>query len=48
MESLHNVKDMYGNSYSFSPTDHHGSTKAFLAVIKEGRWVPVETQPLAY
>jgi len=48
MESLNNVKDMYGNSYSFSPTEHHGSTKAFLAVIKEGRWVPVETQPLAY
>ncbi|MFO1025362.1 MAG: ABC transporter substrate-binding protein [Acetobacteraceae bacterium] len=48
MESLKDVKDMYGNSYSFSPTDHHGSTKAYLAVVKDGRWVPVETQPLSY
>jgi branched-chain amino acid transport system substrate-binding protein len=48
MESLHEFTDMYGNTYSFGPQQHHGSTKAFLAVIKDGRWVPVVQQPLAY
>jgi len=48
MESLNDFTDLYGNHYSFSPTNHHGSTKAFLAVVKDGRWVPVETQALAY
>jgi hypothetical protein len=28
---------MYGNTYSFGPNQHHGSTKAFLAVVKNGR-----------
>jgi branched-chain amino acid transport system substrate-binding protein len=48
MESLHEFTDMYGNTYSFGPNQHHGSTKAFLAVIKDGRWVPVVQKPLAY
>jgi branched-chain amino acid transport system substrate-binding protein len=48
MESLHEFTDMYGNTYSFGPKQHHGSTKAFLAVIKNNRWVPVVQQPLAY
>jgi branched-chain amino acid transport system substrate-binding protein len=48
MESLHEFTDMYGNTYSFGPNQHHGSTKAFLAVIKNGRWVPVVQAPLAY
>lgn len=48
MESLHEFTDIYGNTYSFGPKQHHGSTKAFLAVVKEGRWVPVTDQPLGY
>jgi branched-chain amino acid transport system substrate-binding protein len=48
MESLHEFTDIYGNTYSFGPKQHHGSTKAFLAVVKEGRWVPVIDQPLSY
>jgi branched-chain amino acid transport system substrate-binding protein len=48
MESLHEFTDIYGNTYSFGPGQHHGSTKAFLAVVKDGRWVPVEAQPLGY
>jgi hypothetical protein len=48
MESLHDFTDIYGNHYSFGPNQHHGSTKAFLAVVKDGRWVPVVTEPLAY
>jgi branched-chain amino acid transport system substrate-binding protein len=48
MESLHEFTDIYGNTYSFGPNQHHGSTKAFLAVVKNGRWVPVVDKPLAY
>jgi branched-chain amino acid transport system substrate-binding protein len=33
MESLHEFTDIYGNTYSFGPDQHHGSTKAFLAVV---------------
>ena len=48
MESLSEFRDLYGNTYSFGPNQHHGSTKAFLAVVKDGRWVPVIDQALAY
>jgi branched-chain amino acid transport system substrate-binding protein len=48
MESLDKFTDIYGNNYSFGPAQHHGSTKAYLAVVKDGRWVPVVTQPLGY
>jgi branched-chain amino acid transport system substrate-binding protein len=48
MESLHEFTDIYGNTYSFGPGQHHGSTKAFLAVVKDGRWVPVVPKPLGY
>jgi len=48
MESLDKFTDIYGNTYSFGPHQHHGSTKAFLAVVKDGRWVPVVDQPLGY
>jgi len=48
MESLDKFTDIYGNTYSFGPNQHHGSTKAYLAVVKDGRWVPVVTQPLGY
>jgi len=48
MEGLHEFTDIYGNTYSFGPGQHHGSTKAFLAVVKDGRWVPVVDQPLGY
>jgi branched-chain amino acid transport system substrate-binding protein len=48
MESLDKFTDIYGNTYSFGPHQHHGSTKAFLAVVKDGRWVPVVAEPLGY
>jgi branched-chain amino acid transport system substrate-binding protein len=48
MESLREFTDIYGNTYSFGPKQHHGSTKAFLAVVKDGRWVPVVDKPLDY
>jgi branched-chain amino acid transport system substrate-binding protein len=46
MESLHVFTDIYRNTYSFGPNQHHGSTKAFLAVVKDGRWAPVADKPL--
>ena len=48
MESLHEFTDRYGYTYSFGPGQHHGSTKAYLAVVKNGRWVPVVDGVLAY
>jgi branched-chain amino acid transport system substrate-binding protein len=48
MESLDDFVDVFGSHYSFSPTQHHGSTKAYLSVVKSGRWVPVTDQALSY
>jgi branched-chain amino acid transport system substrate-binding protein len=48
MESLKNFKDVFGATYSFSPTNHHGTTKAYLSVVHNGRWVPVLPEPLEY
>ncbi len=48
MESIQNFHDIFGGTYSFSPTNHHGSTSAFLAVVHNGRWVPVEDHALGY
>ncbi|HEX4171342.1 MAG TPA: ABC transporter substrate-binding protein [Acetobacteraceae bacterium] len=48
MESIQDFHDMFGATYSFSPTNHHGSTVAFLSVVHNGRWEPVENHPLAY
>jgi branched-chain amino acid transport system substrate-binding protein len=48
MESIHDFKDAFGATYSFSPTNHHGNTRAFLSVVHDGRWVPVQTSALAY
>jgi branched-chain amino acid transport system substrate-binding protein len=48
MESIRDYQDIFGASYSFSATDHHGATKAFLSVVKDGRWIPVSAEPLGY
>ncbi len=48
MESLDDFVDVFGSHYSFSPTQHHGSTKAYLSVVKGGKWVPVTDQALGY
>jgi branched-chain amino acid transport system substrate-binding protein len=48
MESIKDFKDIFGASYSFSPTDHHGTTKAFLSVVHDGRWMPVMADALGY
>jgi len=48
MESVSGYKDIFGSELSFGADQHHGSTKSFLTVVHEGRWVPVEQQALAY
>jgi branched-chain amino acid transport system substrate-binding protein len=48
MEGIHNYKDIFGSELSFGPEQHHGSTRSFLAVVKNGRWVPVEEAALGY
>ncbi len=48
MESIHDFHDIFGNSFSFGPNQHHGATSAYLAVVKDGRWVPVADRAMAY
>jgi branched-chain amino acid transport system substrate-binding protein len=48
MESLKDFKDIFGATYTFTPTDHHGTTKAFLSVVHNERWVPVMPEALGY
>ena len=48
LESIDSYKDLFGTELSFGPNQHHGSTKSFLTVVKDGRWVPVEQAALAY
>ena len=42
MESIKDYHDIFGVELSFGPDQHHGSTRSFLTVVKNGRWVPVE------
>ena len=48
MEAIHEYKDIFGSVLSFGPDQHHASTKSFLTVVKDGRWVPVEQAALGY
>jgi branched-chain amino acid transport system substrate-binding protein len=48
MESIQDFHDIFGGTYSFSPTNHHGSTAAFLSVVHNGRSAPVVDHALSY
>jgi branched-chain amino acid transport system substrate-binding protein len=48
MESIRDYHDIFGGTYSFSETNHHGATAAFLSVVHNGRWEPVVDHALAY
>jgi branched-chain amino acid transport system substrate-binding protein len=49
MESIKDYRDIFGSpAISFSPTKHQGSNESFLCVIKDGRWVVVQPDPLGY
>jgi branched-chain amino acid transport system substrate-binding protein len=48
METITEFHDLFGGTYTFTAANHHGATQAFLAVIHNGRWVPVLDHALAY
>jgi branched-chain amino acid transport system substrate-binding protein len=48
LESIQDFHDLFGGTYTFGPDNHHGSTSAFLAVVHNGRWVPVVDHALSY
>ena len=49
LESIKDYQDIFGSPpVSMGPNDHHGSSKAWLSVVKDGRWVPIVDQPLGY
>jgi hypothetical protein len=48
MENIHQYTDIFGADFSFGPEQHHGSTRSFLTVVKNARWVPVEQEALGY
>ncbi len=48
MESIHDFHDLFGGTYSFSATNHHGATAAFLSVVHNGKWEPVADHALSY
>ncbi len=48
MEGIHDYKDIFGSTLSFGPNQHHGATSAYLSVVHDGRWMPVETEALSY
>ncbi len=48
MESIRDFHDIFGGTYSFSESNHHGATAAFLSVVHNGRWQPVVDHALAY
>jgi branched-chain amino acid transport system substrate-binding protein len=49
MERIKNYQDIFGSPpMSFGPDRHQGSNESFLTVVKNGHWVPVDTQPVGY
>jgi branched-chain amino acid transport system substrate-binding protein len=49
MESIKDYHDIFGSPpFSFGPDKHLGSNQAFLCVVKDGAWVPVEKEAISY
>ena len=49
LESLKDYHDIFGTPpVSFGPDRHWGSRESFLAVVKGGRWVQSEPEPIGY
>ena len=49
MEKTKDWRDIFGGPpLTITPTNHHASNQSFLSVVKNGRWVPVDTAPLSY
>ena len=48
MESIQDFKPIFGGSLKLGPNKHQASTASFLAVVQNGRWVPVTSEALVY
>lgn len=48
MESIQDFKSPFGGTLSLGPNQHHAASTSFLTVVKDGRWVPVVQDALAY
>ena len=47
LESIKDYHDIFGSPpLTLSSTQHHGSTQAWLAQVKDGRWVAAVDHPL--
>ena len=41
--------DIFGTPpLTITPNNHHAVNQPFLTVVHNGRWVPVEPEPLGY
>ena len=49
LESMRDYRDIFGSPpLTITPTNHHAANQSFLTVVHNGRWVPVEPEPLGY
>jgi len=49
VESIKDYRDIFGSpAFSFGPDKHLGSNEAFLCVVKDGEWVPVDKAAISY
>jgi branched-chain amino acid transport system substrate-binding protein len=49
LEAIKDYHDIFGSpAISFSPTKHQGSNQSFLCLVKGGRWMVVQAEPLGY
>jgi branched-chain amino acid transport system substrate-binding protein len=49
LEKVNGYKDVFGSPpMSFSKEKHQGSNESFLAQVRKGKWVAVDTNPLGY
>ena len=49
MEKISGYKDVFGSPpMSFTKEKHQGSNESFLAQVRKGKWVAVDTNPLGY
>jgi branched-chain amino acid transport system substrate-binding protein len=49
LESMRDYHDIFGSPpLTITPINHHAANQSFLTVVHNGRWVPVEPEPLGY
>ena len=43
MESIDDYTDIFGYKIVFGPDDHKGTSESALSVVRNGRWVTLDT-----